>query len=353
MAAEFKGKIAILYPGDAEVRRSSTPDNNRLATVFAALAEVGVEAEPAVYNDEFVDEVREQLMKVDGVLVWRNPIQDGADRSVLDPMLREVADAGIFVSAHPDVILKMGTKEVLYATRHLGWGCDTHLYRTPEALREGLPKQLASGARVLKQFRGNGGNGVWRVELVDPVAGITAETPVRVRHAKRGEVEKIVPLSRMFEMCASYFEDGGKVVDQAYQPRLPDGMIRCYLTGDRVVGFGHQEVNALFPAPDGSSPENAPQPGMRLYYPPDKLEFQDIRRLVEGGWVADMQDALDIATDDLPLLWDCDFMFGARDAKGKDSYILCEINCSSVAPYPDTAPMFIAKAVVERLRAGR
>ena len=51
-----------------------------------------------------------------------------ARRSI--PLLREVARAGPWVSAHPDVILKMGVKEVLYRTRHLGWGTDTHLYRS-------------------------------------------------------------------------------------------------------------------------------------------------------------------------------------------------------------------------------
>jgi len=47
------------------------------------------------------------------VLVWVNPIEQGLDRSRLDPLLRDVAATGVFVSAHPDVILRMGTKEVL------------------------------------------------------------------------------------------------------------------------------------------------------------------------------------------------------------------------------------------------
>ena len=39
------------------------------------------------------------------------------------------------MSAHPDVTLKMGTKEVLHRTRTMSWGCDTALYRTAEAMR--------------------------------------------------------------------------------------------------------------------------------------------------------------------------------------------------------------------------
>ena len=33
------------------------------------------------------------------------------------------------------MIRKMGVKEVLYRTKHLGWGTDTNLYRTAADLR--------------------------------------------------------------------------------------------------------------------------------------------------------------------------------------------------------------------------
>src|SRR5439155_5728191 len=121
----------------------------------------------AVFDEEFVDEVREQLLHVDGVLVWVDPLSSGKNRTVLDAMLRDVAAHGPWVSAHPDVILKMGVKEVLYRTKHLGWGSDTHLYRTAADFNDGFPARLRSaGPRVLKQNRGNGGEGVWKVELV-------------------------------------------------------------------------------------------------------------------------------------------------------------------------------------------
>ena len=78
------------------------------------------------------------------------------------------------MSAHPDVILKMGVKEVLHRTRHLGWGTDTHLYRTPV---ESVPGEL-SGAACVRQARecsskiaAMAGQGVWKVEQVEPVPG--------------------------------------------------------------------------------------------------------------------------------------------------------------------------------------
>src|SRR5207247_396277 len=147
--------------------------------VAGALRAVGLEPEPAVYCDDFVDEVRAQLLGVDGVLVWVNPIEHGHDRARLDALLRMIGDAGVFVSAHPEIIRKMGNKEVLFRTREMSWGSDTRLYATLQELREQLPLRLEEGKpRVLKRYRGNGGNGVWKVERHPGDPGL-----VRVRHA--------------------------------------------------------------------------------------------------------------------------------------------------------------------------
>jgi hypothetical protein len=86
------------------------------------------------------------------VLVWVDPLSEGQNRTTLDALLRDVASKGVWVSAHPDVILTMGVKEVLYRAKHLGWGTDTHLYRTAGAFREEFPLRLRSaGPRVLNR----------------------------------------------------------------------------------------------------------------------------------------------------------------------------------------------------------
>src|SRR5689334_22792961 len=143
MPEEKSLKIAILWRGDREARRNATPANNRFHRVFEELAAIGIHAEPAVYDEEFADEVRAQLLAADGVLVWVDPIHQGKTREALDPLLREVAARGPFVSAHPDVILKLGVKEVLYRTRHLGWGSDTRLYRSAAEFRAAFPAALS------------------------------------------------------------------------------------------------------------------------------------------------------------------------------------------------------------------
>ena len=341
-------RVALLYPGNREARKSATPANSRFLPIFDALAALGAHAEPAVYHDDFCDEVRGQLMQADAVLVWVNPVDGGRDRSVLDAMLRDVAASGVFVSTHPDVILKLGTKEVLHRTRDIGWGSDTHLYRSLDQMRRELPMRLAGGkARVLKQYRGQSGDGVWKVEAV--AAGAPApESLVRVRHAKRGSPEEDIALSEFYGRCAQYFAGDGRMVDQAYQERLPEGMTRCYLVHDKVAGFGHQAVNMLCPAAPGAPATEAPLPGPRLYHPDTKPEFQALKKLLESNWIPAAQRLLEIETKDLPVLWDCDFLLGPKTETGHDTYVLCEINVSSVSPFPDSAVGPMARAALAR-----
>lgn len=140
------------------------------------------------------------------------------------------------------------------------------------------------------------------------------------------------------------------MIDQAYQSRLPEGMIRCYLVHDKVAGFGHQAINALYPAPPGAPPEEAPLPSPRLYHPSTMTEFQALKHQLEEQWVPAMQQLLDIDTSELPVLWDCDFLLGPKDELGADTYVLCEINVSSVSPFPDSALPLIAEATLARIR---
>lgn len=343
-------KVALLWRGDRPAPDVDSLENHRLGGVVRALRRAGIDVEGVPYAEEFADEVRARLIDVDAVLVWVNPIDDGRDRSTLDAMLESVADAGVLVSAHPAVIQKMGTKEVLFSTRTMGWGSDTHLYATAEQLRERLPARLAQGRpRVLKQYRGNGGNGVWKVELASGT-GVGAAL-VRVRHALRGSAERVMPLPEFLTLCDEYFSGQGRIVDQAYQERLPEGMIRCYLVRDTVVGFGHQAVNALFPAPAGAEPNQAPEPGPRAYHPPTKPEFQALKSKLERDWLPEMLRVLGLDAASLPVIWDADFLLGPKGEAGEDAYVLCEINVSSVFPFPDDALDPLAAETLARISA--
>jgi hypothetical protein len=343
------GRLALLWRGDREARNTAKPQTSRLHRVFEALALRDIHAEPAVYSDDMAEEVRAQLLGLDGVLVWVDPLSDGQNRSKLDAMLREVASKGVWVSTHPDVILKMGVKEVTYRTRHLGWGTDTQLYRSVESFQQEFGGRLRSDRmRVLKRNRGNGGQGVWKVELL---SAAPAGDTVRVLEARRGSVPADMSIVDFMRRCEEYIRDDGCLIDQPFQARLPDGMIRCYMGSDRVVGFGHQLIKALIaPPPEGPDSPSA-QPGPRIMYSESAPQFQDLRTLMESEWTPRMAQTLDIPGESLPLIWDADFLYGAKTSAGEDTYVLCEINVSSVFPIPDEAPARIAQLAADRLRS--
>ncbi|GAC1532153.1 MAG: Cj0069 family protein [Ramlibacter sp.] len=334
--------VALLYPGDRAMR--DRPDA-RFAPLFDALAAAGVHAVHAVYNDDFADEVETQLRGVRVVLVWCNPSEGGRRRDRLDALLRRVADSGVVVSAHPDAILKLGTKDVLVDTRDLPFGSDAVRIDSLAQLEAELPGRLRRGVRVLKQHRGHSGIGVWRVELADPMQ---ESASLRVRHAQRGSEETSMDLGTLLSTLAPYFDPahGGHMVDQAWQPRLVDGMVRAYLVEDRVAGFGHQAINALFPA---TNTQPAPQAGPRLYHGPQLAQYQSLKQRLETQWIAQLRTRVGLARDRLPLLWDCDFLLGEPQPDGAERFVLCEINVSSVAPFPPSAIGPLVAAVERRL----
>jgi hypothetical protein len=345
--------IGLLWRGNP-AEPVPAPADTRLRRIFEEFAARGVNAEPVAYAEEMTEAVRERLLRMDGVLVWVDPIVGGRERTALDKLLRETAGRGVFVSAHPDVIQKMGTKDVLYRTRAMPWGSDTHLYRNMDELRGQLPALLRrSGARVLKQNRGSRGNGVWKVELVRDGAPVE-EALVRIQHAQRGASVEEIRFADFLERCRAYFQafgGTGCIVDQPYAERLGEGMIRCYLVHDRVAGFGHHFVTALMPAAPGETGPADPPP--RLYYGPAQPEFQRIKSLLESGWIAQMQRVLDVSNELLPVVWDADFLFGPKDAAGQDTYVLCEVNVSGVFPIPDETVAPLAEAAVERTLAAK
>ena len=128
-------------------------------------------------------------------------------------------------------------------------------------------------------------------------------------------------------------------------------MIRCYMGADKVVGFGQQLIKALVePAPEGPD-SDAAKPGPRIMHPASAAPFQALRHKMETEWTPQMMAVLGIDPASLPIIWDADFLYGPRTASGDDTYVLCEINVSSVFAIPPEAPAAIARLVKARLAA--
>jgi hypothetical protein len=123
------------------------------------------------------------------------------------------------------------------------------------------------------------------------------------------------------------------------------------MVADKVVGFGHQLIKALIPPPPEGPDSEAAQPGPREMHPASAQEFQALRTKMGSEWTPQMMQLLGIDAGSLPIIWDADFLYGARDAAGPDTYVLCEINVSSVFPFAERAPLEIARLARNRSRS--
>jgi len=306
MLADVKPRFGIVWRGDVGAERLGLTSNERLRPVFEALADVGATAEPVVYRDEIADDVRQRLAGFDGVLAWVDPVGRGETRAVFDRVLRDVGNAGVWIGSHPDVIDLIGTKDVLYDTRLLGWGSDVRRYE----------RWLVGTGRV-------------RVHQADVRDTATAD----------------VSLPEFLRRFEGSFGDGGRLIDQPFQPRIVEGLIRAYLVADRVVGFATQSAQTLLDTP-GAAANVMGLPAAKTMFGPDADSFAVLRREVEGAWVPDMQRLLGVPTARLPALWDCDFLLGPPDDGGRDTYMLCEINASCITPYPVEAAPALARLAI-------
>ena len=85
-------------------------------------------------------------------------------------------------------------------------------------------------------------------------------------------------------------------------------------------------------------------------HPASAAPFQALRAKMETEWTPQMMALLGIDAASLPVIWDADFLYGPRTASGDDTYVLCEINVSSVFAIPEQAPAAIARLTRSRLR---
>src|SRR5687767_4786892 len=191
----------------------------------AHFIEKGFAVDSVLYHDSLSGKLEKELLKYDAILVWVNPIEHGSDRKTLDALLMKLSEQGRFVSAHPDTILKIGTKEILYKVRETEFGGDTKLYDSFKDFKERfLPAKDVTGIRILKQYRGNGGNGVFKIDTAN-----INNNKIAVTHAKNSDEEKLFTVGDFFSSFESYFNNNGMLIDQEWNQNIINGMVRCYL----------------------------------------------------------------------------------------------------------------------------
>ena len=332
--------VALMIYGDGNSNRNALSEE-KYKELASAFSSQGFNIESVSYNDGAAGQIADELLKFDAVLVWVNPIEQGNNRAKLDALLAEISNEGCFVSTHPEVILKMGTKDVLYKTKDMDWGGDTKMYTSYEDFRSRFHTSLkASGTRVLKQYRGNGGNGVYKIVYI-------SANEVKLTHAIAGSVERNLFFTDLYNEFEPFFLNDGLLIDQEWNNHIANGMVRCYLTGAKVAGFGFQEINALYE----SNAKTYIPPSKRYYFTENCGLFADLKAIMQNEWVPQLQEILSIAESMMPVIWDADFFINTPNStKADKKYTLCEINVSCVSPFPPSAIKFIVDAVKTKIK---
>lgn len=320
-------KIAIIWRSDWRAPDAPTKYDSRLKPIREALRAARLEPSPFAFSEEQADALRDLLRSCGGALVWVNPIAEGRDRALLDEILRDAAKQGVWVSAHPDVIAAMATKEVLYRTRELGWGSDTKIYASVEAFSMAFREGDENSERVLKPVRGNDGRGVMRISGGPHSFALQSASE---------DSETTASWDDVVERVAAMFQSTPLVIDQECHDTRR-GMVRCYMSFDRVIGFAEQ-----FPR---SNARPFAMNASKAMYAADDVKFADLRDCMDKDWTPGMKRILGLETSILPALWDADFLHRRARDKRKSRYALCEINASCVSPFPDCASIEIAHGV--------
>jgi len=332
------GPIALMIFGEPGSGRNALMEEKykKLAALFK---EKGFVVDSVTYHDSIAGKLVKELATYKAILVWVNPLEKGHDRKILDALLSELATRGCFISAHPDTILKIGTKEILYRIKETEFGGDVKLYRSFEDFKQQffLSKE-STGTRILKPYRGNGGNGVFKIDTSN-----YKNNRIGVTHAKKGDEERVVTIDDFFTEFESSFATNDMLIDQAWNQNITNGMVRCYLTGTKVTGFGYQEINALYPKK---------LPGQRYYFSEDCGLFVDLKSIMEDKWVPRIQEITGVKNEMLPVIWDADFFINEVNTENTaKKYSLCEINTSCVSPFPESSIPYIVEEVGNRLES--
>lgn len=240
-------------------------------------------------------------------------------------MLRNLCNDGIVGMPHPDAMIGYGAKDALTKLNDTTLvPNDTYAYYDIDVFKKNFPKTLARGQRVLKQNRGSTGEGIWRVQLLNPLPKGLMEVPLNTKikctEAKDNHTE-IRELGEFMDFCNQYIiGDNGMLVDMTFLPRIIEGEIRLLMLHDTPVNVVHKK-----PAQGGDNFSATLFSGAQYRY--DSPE--EWSELVESFLEQLPSIKKKLGDYELPLIWTADFILDNNE-DGSDKYILGEINCSCV-----------------------
>ena len=295
--------------------------------ILNAIKAKGWDCEVVYFRDEWKDVITDYAKKrFDGYISRINPGNLPKGEKKYFETLSELSDFGLIGMSSPDAMLNFGAKDALVKLASTDLvPDDTYAYYDIKSFKETFPKSLSFGERVLKQNRGSTGEGIWRVQIKDdikyePGDAIPLDTMLKCTEAVDNHVEYI-KLGDFMDFCEKYIVgDKGMLVDMRFMPRIKEGEIRILMIGSKPIFVVHKK-----PAETADAFSATLFSGAKYTYdkPEDWQELMDMFH-AELPTISKKLGGLD-----LPLIWTADFMLD-WDEKGKDTYVLGEINCSCV-----------------------
>ena len=71
---------------------------------------------------------------------------------------------------------------------------------------------------------------------------------------------------------------------------------------------------------------------------------------MEKNWVSQLQEITGVKNEMFPVIWDADFFINKINTEStNEKYSLCEINVSSVSPFPESSIPYIVEEVKKRI----
>mmetsp|Transcript_23722 Transcript_23722/g.38231 ORF Transcript_23722/g.38231 Transcript_23722/m.38231 type:complete len:299 (+) Transcript_23722:48-944(+) len=217
-------------------------------------------------------------------------------------------------------------KDSLVSIRNLSCGMpDTYAYYEIPNMWKTFPETIKDGPRVMKQNRGSQGEGIWICKRADGKYGapITLDTELDLMEAVDNHTERKT-LGEFLKFCEQYIVgENGQIVDQRFLPRIVEGEVRCLNILDETVELIHKK-----PAEGGLS-ATLGSGATYTTYKPDAPEFSNLIEAFEADKPKIMA-SFGLPNEPFPLIWTADFIFGPKNAEGKDTFFVGEFNCSCV-----------------------
>ncbi len=294
--------------------------------IIDSLTKRGWTSEIIFYQDEDRGEIYRYTVERAGAYVSRVNPGNLRDETGYFQMLRELVHQGVVGLPHPDAMICYGAKNAV--ERLKGTDIvpeDVKCYYEFETFKQEFPKMLTHGVRVAKQNRGSTGEGIWRVEVLDPPSNgteaIALNHEVKCTEAKDNHVE-VMPLGVFIDFCVQYLDgEGGMILDMPFLERIKEGEIRVFMLRNKLVNIVHKK-----PADTEDAFSATLFSGAKYTYEsPEK--WPELGEIVKKN-VPVIQQRL--GNYDLPLIWTIDFILDTDKQTGADRYVLGEINASCV-----------------------